>query len=63
MEDRPAARGHLAGQRAAAGRLSIEISTSEDVDTRKEHRTETKYTTRCTIGAATPPRCDKPTKP
>jgi hypothetical protein len=37
-----------------------ETSVSEDVESGKEHRTETKYSTRCTVPATTLPRCDKP---
>jgi hypothetical protein len=37
-----------------------ETTSSEDVESGKEYRTEKKFETRCTIGATTMPRCDKP---
>ncbi|MCY1059542.1 hypothetical protein [Nannocystis sp. SCPEA4] len=38
-----------------------ETTSSQDVDGKETKRDE-KFTTRCTIGASTPPRCGKPTK-
>ncbi|MDC0672540.1 hypothetical protein [Nannocystis radixulma] len=38
-----------------------ETTSNQDVDGKQTERNE-KFTTRCTIGASTPPRCTRPTK-